>query len=121
MTRARAIEPDLLERIRRVVAPGVTIETLSVKRPNRIAFIEGYGIGVETERSTAHRAEPQLVPAWMVQTAWDHLRHHGSLEQNYLLNQLNVKRSAFVVALLAQFPDVAVRSTRPTVLELLGT
>jgi hypothetical protein len=31
-----------------------------------------------------------------------------------------VKRSAFVCALLAQFPDVVVRSTRPTVLELVS-
>jgi hypothetical protein len=32
----------------------------------------------------------------------------------------NVKRSAFVCALLVPFPDVVVRSTRPTVLELLS-
>jgi Family of unknown function (DUF6884) len=48
------------------------------------------------------------------------LRQMGELSQNELLNDLNVKRSAFVCALLAQFPDVVVRSTRPTVLELVS-
>ncbi|MGO9733520.1 hypothetical protein [Mycobacterium sp.] len=37
-----------------------------------------------------------------------------------LLHELNVKRSAFVCALLAQFPDVVVRSTRPIILELIS-
>jgi hypothetical protein len=56
----------------------------------------------------------------MVAVAWDRLCKNGSLSQDELLNDLNVKRSAFVCALLAQFPDVVVRQTRPTVLELIA-
>jgi len=54
----------------------------------------------------------------MIVTAWEHLKKHGELSQDWLLNGLNVKRSAFVCALLAHFPEIHVRSTRPTVLEL---
>ena len=92
----------------------------SIKRPNRIAGIERAGIWVETERSRKRRADPQLVPAWMVTAAWDHLCRNRVLTQDQLLNQLNVKRSAFVIALLALFPDVVVLDTRPTTLELAG-
>jgi hypothetical protein len=63
---------------------------------------------------------PQMVPAWMIVAAWEHLRHNGELTHHELLHELNVKRSAFVCALLAQFPDVVVRSTRPIVLELIS-
>ena len=52
--------------------------------------------------------------------AWHHLRRHGKLTNEELVNELNAKRSAFVCALLAQFPDVVVRSTRPIVLELIS-
>lgn len=56
----------------------------------------------------------------MIVTAWRHLQQNGVLTHAELLDDLNVKRSAFVVALLAQFPDVVVRSTHPIVLELIG-
>jgi hypothetical protein len=56
----------------------------------------------------------------MIVVAWKHLRRKGELSQNELLNDPNVKRSAFVCALLAQFPDVIVWSTKPTVLELIS-
>ncbi|MFN3002972.1 hypothetical protein [Mycolicibacterium wolinskyi] len=55
--------------------------------------------------------------AWMIVVAWEQLCKNGSLSQIELLNDLNVKRSAFVCALLAQFPDVVVVQDRPTVLE----
>ena len=60
------------------------------------------------------------MPAWMIVAAWEHLRRNGELTHHELLHELNVKRSAFVCALLAQFPDVVVRSTRPLVLELIS-
>lgn len=44
----------------------------------------------------------------------------GELAQQDLLNELNVKRSAFVCALLAKLPEVRIRSTKPTILELQG-
>jgi hypothetical protein len=37
----------------------------------------------------------------MIVVAWHHLRQNGELSQNELLNNLNVKRSVFVCALLA--------------------
>jgi hypothetical protein len=62
----------------------------------------------------------EMVPARMIVIAWEHPRQRGQLSQDELLNELNVKRSAFVCALLAQFPEVVGRSTRPTVLELIS-
>lgn len=56
----------------------------------------------------------------MIVTAWEHLRRNGELTHNELLRELKVHRSAFVCALLARFPDVVVRSTRPIVLELIS-
>lgn len=52
-------------------------------------------------------------------TAWDRLSKNGSLSQIELLNDFNVKCSAFVCALHAQFPDVVVLQNRPTVLGLV--
>ncbi|TXH20769.1 MAG: hypothetical protein E6R06_21395 [Mycobacterium sp.] len=114
------LDDSLYNRIVAVIQPGDVVYTLSIKRPNRIAGIERAGIWVETERSRKRRADPQLVPAWMVTAAWDHLCRNRVLTQDQLLNQLNVKRSAFVIALLALFPDVVVLDTRPTTLELAG-
>ncbi len=103
-----------------MVGPGDEIATLSNKRPNRIVSIEPSGIEVETLRSDRLGSGPQVVPAWMIITAWNHLRQRGALSHSELLNDLNVKRSAFVCALLARFPDVIVRSTRPMVLGLIS-
>lgn len=49
------------------------------------------------------------------------LQKKAVLTRAELLDDLNVKRSAFVVALLAQFTDAAVRSTHPIVIELIGS
>lgn len=57
----------------------------------------------------------------MIVAAWDRLKARGELSHDELLNELNVKRSAFVMALLAQFPDVFVRSTYPTVIAITRT
>lgn len=53
--------------------------------------------------------------------AWNRLKTMGELSHDDLLNKLNVKRSAFVMTLLAQFPDVVVRSTYPTVIAMART
>lgn len=116
--RVAEFDPDLYERICSAVKPGDEITTLSNKCVNRIASITPAGVFVETARSNARRTGPQLVPAWMIQTGWDNLCRAGELSHRKLLNELNVERSAFVCALLALFPEVVVRSTRPTVLEL---
>ena len=118
--RSTELDDELLERVLAVIRPGDEIATLSNKRPNRIASVDRSGVEVETLRSDRRGSGPQTVPAWMIVAAWNHLRQKGELSQNELLNDLNVKRSAFVCALLAQFPDVVVRSTRPTVLQLIS-
>jgi hypothetical protein len=118
----KAIQLDdaLLGRIQSAVRPGDTILTLATKRPNVIAAINHGGVWVRTLRSDSREAGPQLVPAWMLATAWQHLTKTGVLSSTELLEVLNVKRSAFVIALLAEFADVVVRSTRPIVIELVG-
>jgi hypothetical protein len=92
---ADEFDDALLARIESVVSPGTEIQTLS---------------------ASLHTG-PQLVPGWMIATAWRRLQKQGVLSHKELLEDLNVKRSAFVVALLAQFPDVTVQSTRPVVIE----
>ena len=121
METARKMEFDneLLERIQSVVRPGDEIYTLAIKRPNVITAIDQDGIWVRTLRSDSRRAGPQLVPAWMIVKAWRHLQKTGVLSQTELLKDLNVKRSAFVIALLSQFTGVTVRSAKPVVIELI--
>lgn len=114
------LDDDILERILNVVQPGDEILTLSSKRPNVIAAVDRAGVWVETLRSQSRGSGPQLVPAWMIVKAWRHLGKTGVLSNTELLEDLNVKRSAFVIALLAQFPEVVVKSTEPIVIELIG-
>lgn len=114
------LDDDLLERILGVVQPGDEILTLTGKRPNVITAVDREGIWVETLRSQSLGSGPQLVPAWMIVKAWRHLQKVRVLSHSELLEDLNVKRSAFVIALLAQFPEVTVRSTEPIVIELIG-
>jgi hypothetical protein len=106
--------PDTLQRVRDSVQPGQTIRTLSRAMPNRIVAIDPEGILVDTERS---KGSAQLVPAWMIEVAWDQLRRQGTLTNAQLLNELGVKRSSFVCALLTHFDDVEVASERPIRLE----
>lgn len=115
------VDDDLLERINSVLQPGYEVLTLSRKRPNVIAAIDREGIWVQTLRSDSRRSGPQLVPAWMIVKAWQHLQKAGNLSHAELLEDLNVKRSAFAIALLAQFPEVIVRSTEPIVIERIGS
>jgi len=98
------------------VLPGSVIATLGISRPNHVVAVTEDGVLVETTRSQERGAAPQLVPAWMITVAWDHLSRHGRLRQRELLDDLNVKRSAFVCALLAQLDGVEVEATRPVTL-----
>lgn len=112
------LDDELYNRIASVVEAGDEIETLSISRPNWISSFDRSGVWVETGRSRARGSGPQLVPAWMIAVAWERLSKRGDLSHTELLGEMNVKRSAFVCALLARFPDVVVRQSRPTVLEL---
>lgn len=119
-TYAATFDDDLFDRIAAALDGIDVIETLSLKRPNWIASVDRTGVWVETERSKARGSGAQRVPAWMFVVAWERLRKNGSLSQIELLNDLNVKRSAFVCTLLAQFPDVVVVQDRPVVLERIA-
>jgi hypothetical protein len=55
----------------------------------------------------------------MVERTWHHLLAARTVTQQFMLSTegLNVKRSAFVAALVSRFDGVRVVSTRPTELE----
>lgn len=93
-----------------VAAASPLLHTVSQNKPNRIVAVRADGVIVETESSKSSLNGNPLTPAWMIELAWAHLRATGRLEQSYLVanDGLNVKRSAFVMALLAQFPGVSV-------------
>lgn len=119
--RSVELDNDLLDRIADVVAGSDVIATLSNKRTNWIASVDRAGVWVETQRSRERGAGPQLVPAWMIVAAWERLCKNGTLSHIELLHDMKVMRSAFVCALLAQFPDVVVVQGRPAVLERITT
>lgn len=112
--RGTPFNDELYERIMLAVEPGDEIATLTSLKLNEIMRVDRDGIDVSTERSRRLGIGPQRVPAWMVMRAWEHLRTHGQLTQPELLEVLAVKRSAFVCALIAAFPDVDVEGVRPT-------
>lgn len=110
------LAPDLGQMLARLQQRSPAITTVAEGRPNWITGVKPTGVWIETEASRAKGTGPQLVPAWMINVAWDHLRSQGSLEQRFLLatDGLNVKRSAAVMALLARLPGVTVASSRPS-------
>ncbi len=118
--RVETLSPELLKLLRANVPSGTVVYTLHLKKPNTIVDVTPAGIRVETERSLESGQGPQLVEAWMLESAWDHLQSTGSLTNRELLDtrKLNVKRSSAVCAILACLPDVVVRSTSPIRLEL---
>lgn len=107
MTHIEHLDADLLQRLRDAIPDGSLIHTVAHRKPNWVIDITSVGVRIETEDSRLKGLPPQLVPAWMIQTAWDRLRTEGNLEQSVLLEKLNVKRSAAVVALLAKLPGVS--------------
>ncbi|MCU1498573.1 MAG: hypothetical protein JWM47_2526 [Acidimicrobiales bacterium] len=109
------LRPDLLAMLRAVQAQTPMITTIAEGRPNWIVAVDERGVRVETAGTRAKGMGGQLVPAWMLVVAWDHLRVHGYLHNRYLgaTGGLGVKRSSPVCALLARFPGVTVASFRP--------
>lgn len=109
------LDPELFALLEELHATSPVITTIANGRSNRIVGVGHDGVWIETEASLAKDSGPQLVPAWMIQVAWNHLRAEGSLENTYLLATagLNVKRSSAVCALLARLPGVHVESSRP--------
>jgi hypothetical protein len=113
--RPTKLSPEVHRLLADAIPPGTTIATLANGKPNRIVGVTYDGVLVETEASKAKGTGPQLVDAWMLESAWTHLRRHGSLTNAYLVSSsgLNVKRSAAVCAILAKLPGVQVASSRP--------
>jgi hypothetical protein len=111
---------ELLRHLDFHVPAGTIIETLGPHpRRNRIARIDAGGVWIETDRSSQQGSGPQLIDTWMLRLAWDYLAFHGRLTNTYLVadDGLSVKRSSAVCALLAQLPEVMVRSRNPIELE----
>jgi HKD family nuclease len=109
---AEVLQPDLLAAIRATVAANPIIGTLASGNPNWVKDVTPDGVWVETTRSRTLGRPAQLVPAWMIQIAWEWLVAHGTLTNRHLLDKdgLNVKRSSFVCALLARLPGVEIVS-----------
>ena len=96
--------------------------TLSHDKPNIVTALTPTGLYVETEASLLKGSQPQLVPSWMFELAWQTLQARGYVTQQAVLNELNIKRSAAVCAILARLPGVEVdQSGRGTVLRWIGT
>ncbi len=112
---------ELLAALRRAVPDGSVLGTLAEGRPNLVTAVTPQGVYVVTASSKAKGLPAQLVPAWMLQLAWDYLRLHRALTNHYLLaaDGLNVKRSSAVCTLLARLPGVEVVSTGPIALRLV--
>lgn len=110
---------ELLELVREHVPTSEPIFTVASGQPNWVVEITPPELRVETERSGAAGSAPQGVPAWMLEVAWRRLMTRGRLTHRELLatDDLNVKRSALVCAVLARLPGVGVAQTRPIVLE----
>jgi hypothetical protein len=86
--RSTEFNDELFHRVLSVVGSGDEITTLSNKRPNRIVSIHRSGVSVETLRSDRRGTGPQIVPAWMIVAAWEHLRQNGELTHHVLLHEL---------------------------------
>lgn len=98
-----------------------TFLTLSQAKPNIVTELSPTGLYVVTEASLRKGSQPQLVPSWMFELAWRTLRVRGAISQQAVLNELNIKRSAAVCAILARLPGVEVdRSGRGVMLRWCG-
>lgn len=77
-------------------------------RKNVVADLVPTGAYVRTARSDERGSGGEFVPAWMFNLAWDYLRANGTLTNRFLLDDLNVKRSSAVCAILGRLPPVRV-------------
>lgn len=110
--------PALLDLLRAHLSTSEPVFTISSGQPNWIIAITSEGLRVETERSRKAGSGPQDVPAWMFEAAWQRLTTRRKITNRELLatDDLNVKRSSLVCAVLAKLPGVTVAGTRPITL-----
>lgn len=105
-------EDGLLKLIEESVAThGPVVKTLGHDpRENVIRNVTRTGVYVETGASRQKGRQAPLIPASMIQIAWDYLRAHRQLTNSFLVANrgagLNVKRSSAVCAILARLPGI---------------
>jgi len=85
---------ELLEELRVVAASSRVISTVADGKPNWITSVAEEGVYLETEASRAKGYKPQLIPAWMLNTAWHHLRTSGALDNRFLLSTEGLRTRA---------------------------
>ncbi|WP_164711047.1 hypothetical protein [Euzebya pacifica] len=78
---------------------------------NTVVAFDRTGFSVTTGASAAKGSGAQRVDPWMVEVVHDHLLAHGIVSSKVVQGNsgdggLNVKRSAFVLGLLARHPDI---------------
>lgn len=109
--------PLLLAQLERQVELNPLFLTLSHQKSNRVVEVNPQGLYVETDDSRAKGNPAQLVPSWMFELAYETLRARGRVTQQEVLNELNIKRSAAVCAILARLEHVTViKAARQTTL-----
>ena len=86
-----------------ILDEGKVIHTLSRNCPNEITAFDNDAIGVRTRKSSPNS---EVVPKWMFERATEYLLEHGNLTNKILLDELNVKRSSFVMAALSRLDYV---------------
>src|SRR5690606_16172352 len=64
-----SIPDELFRMLQQAVAEDPVFYTLGRPAPNRIVELTPQLVWVETERSK-ERGKPEVVPAWMIETAW---------------------------------------------------
>lgn len=109
--RGARLSDDLRDLIEVIASETPSVDTVGHGEPNQIVEVRPEGVMITTAQTSG---APQLVPAWMFEVAWSHLKEHGLLESRFLQasDGLNVKRSAAVMAVLARVGGVR-SATRP--------
>lgn len=110
------LDDDVLADIRRAVDATPVFTTLGRGAENRVVECTAHGLYVETASTRSKGAGPQRIEPWMIQVALDYLEDHerldyetltfGENEKKGVVGGLNVKRSSFVLALLARLPGL---------------
>ena len=107
------LPPQLFALISAALGRDPVLHTLGSGAPNEVVSATPSGLYVHTVKTRTSGRNAQLVPAWMIQIAWDYLHAHGQLTNPVLLNHLRVHRSSAVLALLARLDGVRPLPGRP--------
>ena len=92
------------------------IVTLGQNQLNYVKRVDRENVWVDTRKSMAEGTGPQPIPIDWIEDTFDALQDQGFLTRKELGPKAS-KRSAFIFALLAAFPDVAT-TTNPITLRI---